>query len=124
MLGDIVDTVEVVKELLNKETDAQTAYILNSIIEIAVNANNQYHEIKREKAIATGAVVIGNELRLPSFNGEPQYDVEKFNKFKEEMRVLRQSIVEFPIEPLSLSQLSDSKYTPAQMHFLRYFIKN
>ena len=112
-LKDIVETIDIAPELLNKEMSAELAYTLSLIIETAVKANNlHYIDETNERAIFNA-----------NFDNKTESREEKLEKYTEKLKGLLENLVEFPVDPIPFELLEDCKYTPAQMRFLRHFIK-
>ena len=121
-LSIILDSVNILKDLSNKELKGRTAYQVGKLIKKVDEEFTLFNET-REKLIHKYAATDEKGEFILDENNSYTFKDDNFNLFMDEINTLIGTEVTIDASPIKLDDISDLEFTPAQMVMLEPFIE-
>jgi len=119
---EMIDSIDVLKEINNKKMPAKTAYQFARIIR-EIEKELQSFQDARSKLIEHFGKKDDTGKLIEDENGNIEIFLEKQEQFKKEIEDLMQSKIQINCEQINLEDILDNKFSPAEINKLFLFIK-
>ena len=119
---EMIDSIDVLKEINNKKMPAKTAYQFARIIR-EIEKELQSFQDARSKLIEHFGKKDDTGKLIEDENGNIEIVLEKQEQFKKEIEDLMQSKIQINCEQINLEDILDNKFSPAEINKLFLFIK-
>lgn len=121
-LGTILDSMNILKELVDKELKGRTAFQVGKLIKKIDEEFSLFNET-REKLIEKYAAKDENDEYILDSNNSYTFKDDNYNKFIEEINTLLNTTVTIEASPIKLDDIAELEFTPAQMVSMEAFIE-
>lgn len=121
-LKDIVDSQEVMRTLSEKSLRGRTAFKLARLLK-KLEAELTTFNDTRTKLIEAHAKRDENGQYVLNERNEYQFEKEEANQFVEEINKVFAEEIQIDASPISLSEIEDLDFTPAEMAVLEPFME-
>lgn len=121
-LSTIIDSMNILKELANKELKGRAAFQVGKLIKKIDEEYSIFNET-REKLLNKYAAKDENGNFKLDDNNSYTFEDNNFQLFMDEINTLIGTIITINCNPINLNDLSELDFTPAQMVMLEPFIE-
>lgn len=121
-LSVILDSMNILKELSNKELKGRTAFQVGKLIKKIDDEFSLFNET-REKLISKYAAKDENGEYILDSNNSYTFEGNNYADFMNDINALINTEVSIEASPIKLDDISELEFTPAQMVLLESFIE-